>query len=174
MIEAVYAIQFEDYKAAHRLWLSDRPGAMLWHLFVMWIFPGVVVCANCWSLWLWIRQRNDILPTVYGITIALTWLCLILITTYRRRLRRRYREATGGAAAQRVGLLVDDAHVAVSHAGRTETRFSWNAIENFLEDEHGGVLVAGKTWVVIPRRALNEPQWAELREMAAAKVAKAG
>jgi hypothetical protein len=173
MIEADYAIQFDDYKAAHRLWLLERPGAMLWHLAVMWILPGVVVCANCWSLWLWIRQRSDILPTVYGITIAVTWLCLILILTYRRRLRRRYKEATGGAAAQRVRLLVDNAHVAVSYAGRTETRFSWSAIGNFLEDEHGGVLVAGKMWVVIPRRALKEPQWAELREMAA-KAARAG
>jgi drug/metabolite transporter superfamily protein YnfA len=174
MIETDYAIQFDDYKAAHRLWLLDRPGAMLWHLFVMWILPGVVVCANCWSLWLWIRQRNDVLPTMYGFTIALTWLCLILILTYRRRLRRRYKEATGGAAAQRVRLVVDNAHVSVSHGGRAETRFSWNAIEKFLEDERGSVLVAGKMWVVIPRRALNEAQWAELRGMAAAKVARAG
>jgi YcxB-like protein len=174
MIETAYAIQFKDYKAAHRLWLLERPGAMVWHLFVMWILPGIVICANCWSLWLWIRQRNDILPTVYGITIAVTWLCLILILTYRKRLRRRYREATGGAAAQKVRLLVDNAHVAVSHGEKTEIRFSWSAIENFLEDEHGGLLVGGKTWVVIPRRALNEPQWAELRAMAATKVSRAG
>ena len=167
MIEADYVLQFHDYKAAYRLWLLHRPWAMFRHLFVMWILPGIVVGANCWSIWLWIERRNDILPVVYGVTIALTWLCLILILTYRRRLRRRYQEMGGGAMAQRVRLRVDDEGVAVANSARSEVRYSWSAIENLLEDEHGGVLVAGKTLIAVPRRVLQEAQWAELRGMAA-------
>ena len=79
MIEVDYVLQFDDYKAAHRLWLLHRPWAMFRHLFLMWILPGIVVCANCWSIWLWIGNRSDRLPVVYGITIVLTWVCLILI-----------------------------------------------------------------------------------------------
>ncbi|HEY3990001.1 MAG TPA: YcxB family protein [Acidobacteriaceae bacterium] len=173
MIEAEYVLQFDDYRAAHRLLLLERPLAMFWYLFVMWILPIAVVCANCWSLWLWIGNRSDILPTVYGITIAATWVCLILILMYRRRLRRRYREMGGGAMAQRVRLSVDNEQVAVSNSAKSETRHPWSAIEKYAEDEHGGVLVAGKQLLAIPRRALTEAQWVELRALAAAKVGRA-
>ena len=172
-MEAEYVLQFYEYKAAHRLWLLDRPLAMFWHLFVMWILPGMVVCANCWSVWLWIRNRTDILPTVYGITIALTWVCLIFILTYRRRLKRRYQEMGRGAMAQRVRLLVDGEHVAMANSGKAEVRIPWSAVERFLEDEHGGVLVADKMLIAVPRRVLKDAEWVELRGLAAERVGRA-
>ena len=174
MIEADYVLQFDDYKAAHRLWLLHRPWAMFRHLFAMWILPGIVVAANCWSIWLWIGKRSDRLPLVYGITIVLTWLCLILILTYRKRLRRRYQAMGGGALAQRVRLKVDDEAIAVANSAKSEIRYAWSALEGSLEDEHGGVLVEGKTLIAVPRRVLEETQWAELREMAAARAGRAG
>src|SRR6201997_1038209 len=152
MIEVDYVLQLDDYKAAHRLWLLNRPWPMFRHLLVMWILPGVVVGANCWSVWLWIRQRNEIVLVVYGVTIVLTWLCLLLIVRYRKALRRRYQEMGGGALAQKVHLSVDEDHVAVA---------------SLLEDERGGVLVTGTALVPVPRRVLTEAQWVELRKLAA-------
>jgi drug/metabolite transporter superfamily protein YnfA len=173
MIEADYVLQFGDYKAAHRLWLLHRPWAMFRHLFVMWILPGIVVGANCWSVWLWIKGRNDILLVVYGVTIALTWLCLILVVRYRKGLRRRYQAMGGGALAQRVRLKVDDEGIAVANSAKSEVRYAWSAMENLLEDENGGVLVEGKTLIAVPRRVLQEAQWTELRAMAAARAGRA-
>jgi drug/metabolite transporter superfamily protein YnfA len=173
MIEAGYVLQFDDYKAARRLWLLNRPWAMFRHLFVMWILPGIVVCANGWSIWLWIGRRNDLLPVVYGVTIALTWVCLILIVIYRKGLRRRYQAMGGGALAQRVRLKVDDEGIAVANSAKSEVRYAWSAMEGLLEDEHGGVLVEGKTLIAVPRRVLQEAQWVELRAMAA-KAGRAG
>jgi drug/metabolite transporter superfamily protein YnfA len=173
MIEADYVLQFDDYKAAHRLWLLNRPWPMFRHLFVMWILPGVVVGANCWSVWLWIRQRNDIVLIVYGVTIALTWLCLLLIVKYRKGLRRRYQEMGGGALAQRVHLSVDEDHVAVANSAKSEIRYPWSAVESLLEDERGGVLVQGTTLMTVPRRVLAEAQWVELRRLAA-KASRGG
>jgi drug/metabolite transporter superfamily protein YnfA len=172
-MEADYVLQFDDYKAAHRLWLLHRPWAMFRHLFVMWILPGIVVGANCWSIWLWIGNRSDRLPVVYGLTIVLTWVCLILILTYRKRLRRRYQAMGGGALAQRVRLKVDDEAIAVVNSAKSEIRYGWSALEGLLEDEQGGVLVKGKTLFAVPRRVLEERQWAELREMAA-RAGRAG
>ena len=174
MIEADYVLQFGDYRAAHRLWLLNRPWAMFRHLFVMWILPGIVVCANGWSIWLWIGHRNDLLPVVYGVTIALTWICLILIMVYRKRLRRRYQAMGGGALAQRVRLKVDDEGIAVANSAKSEVRYAWSVVEGLLEDEHGGVLVEGKTLIAVPRRVLQEAQWVELRALAAARVGRAG
>ena len=169
MIEVDYVLQFDDYKAAHRLWLLNRPWPMFRHLLVMWILPGVVVGANCWSVWLWIRQRNDIVLVVYGVTIVLTWLCLLLIVRYRKALRRRYQEMGGRALAQKVHLSVDEDHVAVANSAKSEVRYPWSAVESLLEDERGGVLVTGTALVTVPRRVLTEAQWEELRKLAAKK-----
>jgi drug/metabolite transporter superfamily protein YnfA len=173
MIEADYVLQFDDYKAAHRLWLLNGPWPMFRHLCVMWILPGLVVGANCWSVWLWIRQRNDILLVVYGVTIVLTWLCLLLIVRYRKGMRRTYQEMGGGALAQKVHLSVDEDHIAVANSAKSEVRYPWSTVESLLEDERGGVLVQGTTLVTVPRRVLAEAQWAELRRLAA-KASGAG
>jgi hypothetical protein len=136
----------------------------------MWILPIVVVCANCWSVWLWIWRQSNVLLVVYGVTIALTWLCLVLILKYRKGIRNRYQELYGGGATPvRVRLLVDDAQVTLWPAALPELRCLWSEVESLLEDEHGGALVRGTMLLTIPRRALAEEQWAELRRLAAAK-----
>jgi hypothetical protein len=170
MIDTEFAVSFDDYRAAHRLWLLNRPWPMFWHLFVMWILPIVVVAANCWSVWLWIWGQSNTLLVVYGVTIALTWLCLVLILKYRKGIRNRYQELYGrGSPPQRVRLLVDDVEVALWPPARAELRFPWSEVESLLEDEHGGVLVRGTMLLTVPRRVLTEEQWVELRRLAAAK-----
>lgn len=68
---------------------------------------------------------------------------------------------------QPVTFQFDQEQVISARPGSSEGRFLWGAIEDYAEDERLVLLyVQRKLFLFIPKRAMDETEWARLRELA--------
>ena len=166
MIETEYAIELADYKAAQRLYLKHRPWSMVLYVLLQWVLPGVAVCFVAWSFWLWVTLQFHTLAIVGGVTAGLLWMSIVFLVSRWWSLRRGYRNICPKGIARRTRLTVDEQLVISGIPGESEGRFYWKAIHDYAENEELALLfVRKKLFLMVPRRALDEAQWAQLRTL---------
>ena len=170
MIETEYTIDYEDYKAAQRLYLRHRRWAMVVYLLFQWVLPAIAVGFVGWTLFLWLSTDYRDLPFVGGITAGLLWMSFIFLLNRKLTIRRGYRNLFPKGVTPITRLTADEAQLISAIPGRSEGRFFWAAIEDYAEDDRMALLfIRRKLFLMVPRRALNEAQWGELRALVTRK-----
>ncbi|HEX4320135.1 MAG TPA: YcxB family protein [Acidobacteriaceae bacterium] len=171
MIEAEYTISYADYKAANRLYLWQGPRTRIGYTLSMFVFPVIGLSFSAWGLWLRISGNPGFLDASLTnlLLFALFAICFPLIRW--RLLRVGFRGLLPKGSGNTVRLRADDEQVIFSVPGSAEGRYFWNAFVNFAENEKVLILIVSRTrYLLVPRHALTETQWTELRALAAAKL----
>jgi hypothetical protein len=119
-----------------------------------------------------IRPGSSIALAVNGITGVFLWIGLVAIIspfTYRRRLKRSFRDQKFPCELR---LMTIDQGIAISRAdGTSEDRFNWAAFDKALETNRIFVLFPNaRQLVAIPKRVMTPEQQLEFRDRIARHI----
>ncbi len=162
-----YDLTFPDFVAAQRLHIRHQPRARLWFLVWQRIMPVVSLL----SIILLVRDvafhHFSYPPIVGGILAALSWIGLFTFLFRPIQLRLAFRklrpDVTNGRHAVELELTPEELISRIP--GKSEGRFRRAAIIDFAEDEHLALLyLRPKLFLYIPKSAMPEPAWTELRQ----------
>jgi uncharacterized membrane protein len=171
MIETEYTITYADYKAANRLYLLHRPRTMIGYLLLTWVLPTIAFCLLAWALWLQRHGDASVPFATPGSMVSYAVLVLFLPLSRWRVLRLGYRGLLPKGGQKIVRLTANEEQVVFTVPGRAEGRYFWKAIEDHAEDKNSLILIVSRTrYLIVPRHALNEAQWVQIRALIAMKV----
>jgi hypothetical protein len=162
-----YISSFEDYRAAQKLYLRHRKDARV--RLLAWMIGVPIFTVVCFSLGLW--ERSSANPGFYimtmglaGAGLAMTISAVVLRPWNLRRSYRKSRKASGLEVENKIAFSFDEEGVTSTVIGRSEGRFFWNAINDYVEDDAIALIFIGKKrFLYIPKRALDEEDWQDLR-----------
>jgi hypothetical protein len=145
---------------------------MIGYVLVVWILPifGVLILASA----LWSRiEHSPAAVDQTSVMIFCLWLIVAFPLVRWLRLRSGYRNLFPRGTPRIARLTANEDQVISAIPDRSEGRFYWKTIQDSAEDKSGMILfVRKKQFLVVPRHALNEAQWVELRQLIAAKSQK--
>ena len=171
MIETEYTITYADYKAANRLYLLHRPRTMIGYLLLTWVLPTIAFCLLGWALWLQAHGEVSVPFATSGSMVSYVVLALFLPLIRWRGLRLGYQGMLPKGGQKIVRLTANEEQVIFAVPGRAEGRYFWKAIEDHAEDKNSLILIVSRTrYRIVPRHALNEAQWVQMRTLIATKV----
>jgi YcxB-like protein len=170
MIETEYSITYADYKAAQWLYLWKRP----WKMILYWTSHlGWAALAACLVGWFFASRKVPEAGLKLWLDCGTAFFVAFFVNQGIRamQLRRCYGDSYSNTSRRTVRLIANDKELRVAVPGRSESRLQWNAIDDVAEDSEVRLLFVGKTrFMIVPRRALNETQWAELRALITTKL----
>lgn len=161
-----YELTFSDYIAAQKLHIRCNARVRFWFFVWQRIMPVVALSAAAVLLWDVVFRHFQLSPAVGGALGALVWLGLYPIVLRPYQLRRAFRQLRSDStqSVHAVELELTDRELISRIPGRSEGRYKPGAILNFIEDELVALLyVREKMFLFIPKRALPNEGWAELR-----------
>lgn len=169
-----YISTFDDYKAAQKLYLRSRPKARIRLLGWMYGLP-VATAVLVFILWRGSRGSDwsgfSILTWLTVVCFFLTVQVVVLRPWNLRRCYKRLRKVSGLTDSTTIRFEFDDNGVVSGIAGRSEGRFFWSGIQDFVENDKIALLFIGsKRFLYIPKRAMADEQWTQLRSLAAEKI----
>jgi hypothetical protein len=165
MIEAEYKIDLGDYLAGHRLYLFHRRATLI--KFVVnhlgWAFISAAFVA-----WLIRRSLHGHVDIAFWMTCTFAFVGTIIANQVIRSIKLRgcYRNTYSDEARKSMRLTANEGGLLMVSPGRSESRINWNAIEDYAANDVVSLFfMAKKRFFIVPHRALNDSQWAELRAM---------
>jgi hypothetical protein len=160
-----YEYTYRDFIEAQRLHRRSRPLAMV--SFVTWfiLLPVAAVSVTIFMLWAAIVGRQDLfrqlLPAEAWLLFMTIFICLFRPFNLRKIYKRNLPDGAKSCAAT---FSFGEEGVASGIVGRSEGRFHWNALLQFVENEKVALLyVKKKLFLCVPKRAMPEEEWQQLR-----------
>jgi hypothetical protein len=160
-----YVLTLADFKAAQRLFMRQT----LWRRIngFLWIVILPIVGALSLGLLLYdvIFRHFKYPASIGGILAGLAWFGLYLAIMRPITIRRIFKQLSpGGGLEHSVSHELTENEFISRIAGRSEGRFLPAAFYGFAEDEQIAILlVSKKKFLFVPKRAMPEEAWAELR-----------
>ena len=163
-----YTATKRDFMDAQRLHRKNRPWAAV-NYWLWWVgVPAACVLyalavAVHWQL----RSRTVGGGEIVVAGFALYFAVLLLFGRWWQ-IRKLWNQAQPKKyRGKPVTLQFDEAMIISARPGDSEGRFYWTAIEDYAEDERLAIVyVRRKLFLFIPKRAMDEPEWARLRTLA--------
>jgi hypothetical protein len=170
MTETEYTLSLADFKAAQRLRIGANLSTMVRYYLVVWAFPAIVIGIDLGFLW----QASQHQPHFRGtdLAIGMMFLCItIFILRFATRFRTMPHKMSKAVAGKTIRFHFDEETFGAGIPGETEVKSHWNVVKGYQEDEKVALLLLGEEKLfTLPRRALNEAQWVQLRAVIAAKL----
>jgi uncharacterized membrane protein YhiD involved in acid resistance len=168
-----YTTTFEDYRAAQALYLRSRRWPGLRYKLWMYGLPTAAIVLTSCALWELYRGQPSSVAGFGGAAvyaIIMTIVVVFLRPWNLKRLYKKQRKTAGVEALNAVRFSFDESLVRSGYPGRSEGQFSWDAIGDYAEDkEIFLIFISKKMFLYIPKRAMADEQWNELRDMLQAK-----
>ncbi len=169
-----YVVNLQDYRNATNLYLRVRPFKKAQVVFSLWIIPGLAIAL--FLLWLFFRFHGSSPAQSASMLSNLTPLFIVaaLMPAIREITIRRTFSALFPKRKSRVFVFSFTGEGSTYAApDRGEGRFLWEGLTQFAENPKIVLLFTSKiTFIMIPKRAYNEAQWAAFRELAQKKITK--
>lgn len=176
-----YMLTYASYKYAQVLYRRHRRLAALSYYVWIWVVPvagfivGVPLIASIFGV------RTDLLRKWEYVSGLGLWLAISIpamrVYSVRRGWKRILPDGAGRSIRTElaVALEFNEEQVISVIPGRSEGRFFWKAIVDFLEDERVALLFVGKkVFLFLPKEALPEVAWSEIRSLVASHVSQRG
>jgi hypothetical protein len=166
-----YVLQKQDFINAQHLYLRHNRRAALSYYFWIWLVPilGVVIFLIAATAYLLHQEVlfHQIAPLAgMGIWFAI-FIPLMRWFNIRKLWKASVETIDGGKP---VSLQFDNEQISSSIPGKSEGRFYWNAILDFAEDDRVAMIfVRAKNFLYIPKNALPEEAWTQIRALAPRK-----
>ena len=169
-----YVSSKQDFLDAQRLHRSNRPWTAVWYWLWYGVAPGLsIVYLGYWVvLWAthgWASALRDA-----GFAGFALYLAVLLLLSRWLQIRRLWARAQPEKyRGQPVTFQFDEQQLISARPGSSEGRFQWSSIEDYAEDERLALLyVQRKLFLFVPKRAMEEAEWARLRLLASERKAK--
>ncbi|AFL89843.1 hypothetical protein Terro_3629 [Terriglobus roseus DSM 18391] len=159
---ARYTMNFEDFKHAQILCYRRKKFGALRMAIWVWVLPVLgLVCAAILA-WDITARHFAFTPLAGGVLAALTGFGLFVLVMRPVNVRRLYKQMKNGRPENEpVELEIEGDEMISRLPGLSEGRFRRAAVVDFAEDDHIALLfVAKNKFLLVPKRALNESQWA--------------
>jgi hypothetical protein len=173
-----YVLKYQDFKDSQKLYLRHRRGAAVFYYLWVWILPIAGLLATIPFIYGLLGFRSDWMAPFAGFAAGGLWFALFipLMQFYgKRRCWKQLIPANTPGKPMKIGIPVtldfNDEQLISTIPGRSEGRFFWSAILDFAEDEKVALLfIQKKKFLFVPKTALPETGWAELRAHVQSKV----
>lgn len=166
-----YVLQKKDFLNAQHLCLRHNRRASLSYYFWIWLVPILGVVSLLITVTAHFLGQEALFRMLVPVAAMGTWFAIFLPAMRWWSIRKGWKSSAetidGGKP---VSLQFNDEQVISSIPGKSEGRFFWNAILDFAEDERIALLfIRKKQFLYIPKTALPEEAWAQIRALAPRK-----
>ena len=166
-----YVLQKQDFINAQQLYLRHNRGAALSYYFWIWLVPILGVVIFLITVTAYFLQNNVLFHQLVPMAGAGIWLAIFIPLMRWLNIRKLWKASVetidGGKP---VSLQFDDEQIVSAIPGKSEGRFYWNAILDFAENDQIAMLfIRKKHFLYIPKNALPEEAWAQIRALAPRK-----
>ena len=167
-----YVLTFQDYRNAQRLYLRHRKMAAIYFYFWIWVLPISGLLVGILFAIAMLSGRTEGMAAYAGLAAGGVWLACFIPTMQwygRRKIWKQLIppeiETRSAKTAISVSLEFNESQLISTIPGRSEGRFFWPAILDFAENDQVAILfIHKKQFLFVPKRALPEFAWADLRK----------
>ena len=166
-----YVLRKEDFLDAQKLYRKHHLRAALSYYFWIWTIPIAGFCLVLALLAAVINRREDLIRQLAPAAAFGAWIAIFVPAMRWWQVRKLWKASLDtGAAGKPVTLQFDGEQLISAIPGKSEGRFFWTALVDFAEDERLVLLfIRKKNFLYIPKYALPEPAFAQIRELATAR-----
>jgi hypothetical protein len=164
-MNCTYTTNYGDFKNAQRLHMTATPKLKVLFWISLRILPVVGLIVLLLLVGHALPMKNSLVVIVAcGLVGAGTW-GFIMAFLRPLLLRRLYKQMKNGRSDDaELGLEIADGQLISRIPGLSEGRFFPAAVLRFVENDKVALLyVAKKRFLIIPKSAMNETEWSELR-----------
>lgn len=161
-----YVMSFEDFRNAQLLYHRHRRAAGL--RLRLWLYGLPVITLGLIAADVYLRHTRE--PDAYdpllGPTLFFSVMTFWIVGLRRWQLRRCFKKILppGQTKEALIRFDFDDQGVLSSIPGKSEGRYFWNSILDYVEDDQMALLfVRKKLFLFVPKRAMDSPTWERLR-----------
>ena len=173
-----YVLRFDDYQDSQKLYLRHRRSAAIFYYCYVWVLPIVGLLACAMFIATIYGFHPELRSPFAGFAAAGLWLALFIPVMQffgRRRCWKRMVPVGMKGKAKSVEIPAsfefNEEQVISAIPGKSEGRFFWPVILDFIEDDKIALLfVHKKRFLFIPKRAMPTEVWDELRKVSATKM----
>ncbi len=159
-----YVLQKTDFLHAQKLYRRNRPKAAWSYWIYVWVCPALGWLAIALTL-VGLTTNNPNLVTLVA-PFAVGGLVFVIFVPIHRwfQLRRAWRSCVPTSLRGKpVTLQFDETQLISAIPGRSEGRFFWTAVLDFVEDKQLALIfVREKYFLFIPKSALAESVWDQI------------
>ena len=166
-----YVLRKTDFLDAQRLYRKHSLRAALSHYLWIWAVPISGLCVVLATLAAVITPREDLIRELGPAAAVGAWFALFIPTMRWWQIRKLWKASLdAGADGKPVTLQFDNEQLISAIPGKSEGRFFWTALVDYAEDDRLAMLfIRKKHFLYVPKYALPETAWAQIRELAATR-----
>jgi len=159
-----YMLTFADYDAAIKLHRRKHFKQQISWIFMFRIMPVFSLFALVFMLVAGFMLRNGFVQNPPGLLIVPIFFLLLPII-YRKLIQKQFNQ-TFPPSARRFSIDISDEGIICVNPGVSESKFSWNAIFEYAQDEKITMFYISKVrFLFFPVLALSQAQQAELNAL---------
>jgi len=160
-----YKVTYEDFIHSIKAYRKVSGAALFVYYLRVWMFPLLATLSLLFTIYGFFFFSQDTLATLVGANGGLLLLAILVPISYRIELKRNYKLRTSLAVDATVSLDFNDQTICFTIPSRTEVSYPWTSFTDYSEDSIVGTLFVGKAaFHTIPKRAMDEAGWSELRQ----------
>jgi hypothetical protein len=168
-----YTLTLADYDAALQLHRRQNLTRQVSWIFMYRVLPTVGFLILAWALIAGLALKSGFTQNP-PVTLFFPFIFLLLPLINRNLVRQQFKQ-TFPPAARSLFLEMGDEGVICNNPGVSESKFSWNAIVAFVQNEKVAMLYIAKgRFLFFPTAVLSQGQHAELNELVVRHVTKRG
>ena len=163
-----YVLRKEDFLDAQRLYRKHNRRAALSYYLWIWIVPVLGLCLVLAYSAAVITRRADLMQQLMPAAAAGAWFAIFVPIMRWWQIRKLWKASLDPVAdGKPVTLQFDNEQLISAIPGKSEGRFFWTALVDYAEDDRLTMLfIRKKRFLYIPKHALPESAWAQIRELA--------
>lgn len=168
-----YTISFADFKAAQRLHRHQKLGRRISFILLYVAVPVLAVLG--WFCWPLPSSTPAAVSLGLGILeVVLVWFAISLPISRIYETRKGFKRLFAPTRMDRSNFVeIDDERIFYATPGISETKFSWNAVVEFAQDEKVTLLyVSKRAFITMPTPDFSPEQRAELNALLARHLPK--
>jgi len=166
-----YVLRKPDFVAAQHLYLRHNRRAAFSYYFWIWLVPILGFVVALIALTAHVLGQEALAYQLRPLAAVGLWFAIFIPVMRWWQIRKLWKASSetldGGKP---VSLQFDDTILVSAIPGKSEGRFYWNSLLDYAEDERIAMLfIRKKLFLYIPKAALPEEAWAQIRSLAPRK-----
>jgi YcxB-like protein len=165
-----YTLTYRDFLDAQKLYRRHRTSAGVKYYFAIWLLPIVGFIVGLPFILSLLGYQPSWADALSGFSVLGLWFAfaipLVRFYTVRKCWKRLLPDSLPRSIRTEipVGMEMTSDQLISSLPGRSEGRFMWPALVDYAEDEKLAlVFVKKKFFLFVPRRAMDDAGWIQLR-----------
>jgi hypothetical protein len=169
-----YALTLEEYKAALRLHLRQKPSRNISYIFWYYAVPVMAVTGLAAIFILHITGRSELAADFIAVDVGLLWIAIVLPIIRAYQVRKSFKHMFPPGRADRTCFVdIDDERILTSMPGVGEGKYFWTGVIAFAQNEKVSLIYITETrFVPFPTHALSPAQRTELNDLIERKAVK--